>query len=435
MDIKLATSRFFYIDMKKNVFLCYFLGIVLHLLFLTSLKTHVLNSFFCDATHRAGQASDFFTHYQASHNYWQGKSFYTNLTSQANKVVPYCYEFFRFFPSSTFLVGGLITSFAPWLAYVVWLVLNEFLLLVMCFYAWKLCPKRFHLSFLLAFGFTPLYVEFYMGQFSFIVAFFIFFMGYGFLQKKSWIVTLSFYGTVFIKYYGVIFLPFLVWNWKRHFYLFLGLIPLLAVTFFPYFSKYPEDLKSFVGAHALGGSHAGNLGLRAWLYCLGDVLTGTRQIKQIPDYTPPKIIPSHQRPVISRILYEYVWIFLFVLLGWRTISAQNRDPVILLSLWTIFFFLMSKDVWEHHYVVLIPIYLLYNIRENRSVVHWCFLFIALPTPFYSLTFPLPAYVDPEPYWSSFEVLFYHAIKPFAVLVLFFDLMFYSLRSQEPVLER
>ncbi|MEK7485054.1 MAG: hypothetical protein AABZ60_12065 [Planctomycetota bacterium] len=407
--------------MKYSIFGYYFLGSLIHLVFLCSLYGGWLNPFFCDSTHRAGQASDFFTHYQASYNYWQGKSLYKKLTDQPDKVVPYCYREFRFFPSSAFLVGGLITLFSPWNAYIFWIILNELLLGFMLVYVWKLCPARFHYAFLLTLGFTPYYVELYMGQFNFVVAFSLFFLGYAFLKKSRLLLAFSFYGTLFIKYYGIIFLPLFLW--KRQIFVLFGFFLGMILAFGPYFMKYPEDLALLRETHAIGGSHAGNLGMRAFLYVCGDLLTQTRIPRQLPNYTLSEPVDPQSRPFVSRFLYDYLWIFCFVLLCWRTIHGDQQF-LILLTLWTLFFFLLSKDVWEHHYVVLIPIFCLLNAQYDLTWRKWCFFFIAIPTPFWGLDVSIPiANIDPEPYWTGAEVLIYHSAKILPTLVLFFSLLF------------
>jgi hypothetical protein len=299
-------------------------------------------SFFCDSTHRSGQASDFFTHYQASFNYWQGRSLYQQIQLSEEKVVPYCYDKFRFFPSSPWLVGAWITSFSPWRSYWIWILINEILLGLMLFFAWRWEPTRFHYSFLLGMAFTPLYLEWYMGQFSFVVAASLFFIGYGLSQKKAYLTAFAFYGSVFIKYYGVILIPFFAWNFQRFKALWFGFLLLLGITFIPYFSQRPEELKLLQEAHALGGSHGGNLGLRALLYTLGDLLHGQRVMRQIPDYRLPPAVNPHERPWFSRLLYDYLWLLWFGLVAWRTLSVDRSQDIAVLSLWILLFFSAFK---------------------------------------------------------------------------------------------
>lgn len=420
--------------MKYGKLFCYLLGIGIHLLFWGSLYYGFLNPFFCDSTHRSGQASDFFTHYQASFNYWQGRSLYQQIQLSEEKVVPYCYDKFRFFPSSPWLVGAWITSFSPWRSYWIWILINEILLGLMLFFAWRWEPTRFHYSFLLGMAFTPLYLEWYMGQFSFVVAASLFFIGYGLSQKKAYLTAFAFYGSVFIKYYGVILIPFFAWNFQRFKALWFGFLLLLGITFIPYFSQRPEELKLLQEAHALGGSHGGNLGLRALLYTLGDLLHGQRVMRQIPDYRLPPAVNPHERPWFSRLLYDYLWLLWFGLVAWRTLSVDRSQDIAVLSLWILLFFLLSKDVWEHHYVVLIPVFFFWNAQENLGrFVRWCFLFLAIPTPFFGMDVALPPTLDPEPYWSNLEVLLYHSSKSLPVLFLFLYIYFKSAPASSPTL--
>ena len=66
-------------------------GVVLHILFVGSLKTQDLNPLFIEAKHAYGQAGDYFGIYQAGDNLVHGWSIYDaeDYRNEADRRVPY----------------------------------------------------------------------------------------------------------------------------------------------------------------------------------------------------------------------------------------------------------------------------------------------------------------------------------------------------------
>ena len=76
------------------------LGIVVHFVFLLSLRTGWINAFFDDSMHRFGPGGDFFSIYAAGVRARQGMSVY--LKGGHVSAVPYGYPLFTFRNDLTF---------------------------------------------------------------------------------------------------------------------------------------------------------------------------------------------------------------------------------------------------------------------------------------------------------------------------------------------
>jgi hypothetical protein len=109
-----------------------------------------------------------------------------------------------------------------------------------------------------------------------------------------------------------------------------------------------------------------------------------------------------------------------------TVRTSAKHATELFLLWFLTYFLMYKHVWEHQYVMLLPVFvILYWLIEQRGdrssvsrrVFWWTFAVIAAPTLFIALD-RATGFVDPEFSWSFAESLLYHFPKPVAVLTLY-----------------
>jgi hypothetical protein len=61
--------------------------------------------------------------------------------------------------------------------------------------------------------------------------------------------------------------------------------------------------------------------------------------------------------------------------------AGQPAPAALLSLWLVTFFLISPQVWEHHYVMLLPALVVAYRQRPGWLLAGLWLLLALPTPF------------------------------------------------------
>ncbi|MCA9729712.1 MAG: DUF2029 domain-containing protein, partial [Candidatus Eisenbacteria bacterium] len=155
------------------------LGVLVHLFFLTSLRTHVLDPLFPEASQGYGHASDYFGIYQAGQNLLDGLSIYDSgdYRHEAQPRVPY-YYFYRYLPPTAYGAALGAALWSPWTAYWIWTGLNEILLallLVLLLRTPRGSRARREIMAGLALAFTPFYLEQFMGQFSFLMAVFLWF--------------------------------------------------------------------------------------------------------------------------------------------------------------------------------------------------------------------------------------------------------------------
>jgi len=110
---------------------------------------------------------------------------------------------------------------------------------------------------------------------------------------------------------------------------------------------------------------------------------------------------------------------------WR---ASLHTGIGLLLLWIVAYFLFYKHVWEHQYVMMLPVFILLfhqmtmgRLAISRKLFWGIFAVIALPTAFVAID-QSPVLFDPELPWSLGQSVLYHGPKPLATLVLFLALI-------------
>jgi hypothetical protein len=104
-------------------------------------------------------------------------------------------------------------------------------------------------------------------------------------------------------------------------------------------------------------------------------------------------------------------IVLVVLIAALALTFRRQPPQLagLLALWLTAFFLVSPQVWEHHYVMLLPaLVLAYWQRPGWSTAAFWLLF-ALPTPF--------GFTALQPMIAANHDLRAFAIEPASLLIL------------------
>lgn len=394
-------------------------ALFLHLSFLLSLKWSFWNPFFHDPNHTYGPGADFFALYQAGHNAWNGTSLYDKMEveiKQGDLVVPYFYPF-RYLPLTAYTLGIVLTLFKPFTAYYLWIVFYEILLGLNIFLTWKISPNRNTaiMATALWLAFSPYYLELYMGQFSFLMGTFIFLMGYSYLMGKSSLFDMAWMASVLLKLNTLLLGPLLL-RMKKILPI-VGVLLLATLSSALYFLKFPEDLPVFLDNFKLSGTfgenfHSGNHGFQSLLYNTifryGN-LSGSDSVQ---------------------ILYPITLPLIFLILGISlilTFFPPKWDVIENLALWISTYFLIYKHVWEHHYMMLLPVLvLLYlqteGIRNQRShsrFVLAIYLLLALPTPFYLFNRPSTESVyDPSMYWTRLEDFLYHLAKPLPVIFLY-----------------
>jgi hypothetical protein len=77
--------------------------------------------------------------------------------------------------------------------------------------------------------------------------------------------------------------------------------------------------------------------------------------------------------------------------------------VLHLALWTTTFFLVYHHVWEHHYVMLLPILVTLAMRSTSPWLRAVYILLALPTPFYL--------IDPHGQVAVLDAMRWTPIRP------------------------
>lgn len=388
-----------------------FIGaLLIHLSMLVSWRVGFLNPLFFDATVTHGRRGwDFYALYQAGHNVLTGHSVYQSDGSQIDMVIPDgTYTPFRYLPVSAYTVGVLLNVLSPIWAYRAWVALIELLLLFCLWLTWRNVPDPKQRVVLCAMWlvYTPFYLELYMGQFSFVQAALLWIMLLaarpGLAFDAAWIVS------VLWKQNTALLTPLLVRlsRWKS----LVWLAALILITSGPYFALVPGSLTAFLGNLRSDPPwfQLGNLGFRQLVF---DAMWSFADTFKLT--VGNEIYVWAQRGVV--ILFGLVPLLL-------TLLDRRPDITLHVSLWITTYFMVYHHVWEHHYVMLLPVMIALVWRFRSPWLWIVYLALALPTP-YALIDPhgQAAVLDAmrwtpiRPLWQD---LFYHATKAVPTLFLY-----------------
>ncbi len=381
---------------KKVIFL---FSLLVHVLFWVSLGTGMINPLFNDSSHRIGKGGDFFQFYQAGADVVSGCSIYR--TENKKLVIPYG-ALYKYPPLLGCTVGVISQTVSPWSAYRIWLVIIGCAFVVMLFLLKKIvfaCDFLPILSFSLVS--TPYYLDLYHGQTNTVMAMLISMIMYGFLKKKNLLTMIPLAVSMNIKLMTVFLIPIYLSEkkWKN---LSIALVVSIGL-FLPYFLFFKNDLAFFL-KYVFGGAvdyfyQAGNFGVYP---LLKDIISIFTYDKNIVLYTHISWIVGVM--AVSIVVHIY---------------SKKRDPVDMILLWLTTFFLVFKFVWEHHFVMLIPVLAVEYSRNNKKSVGFLWLLFAVPTAFYFFDINLGSgYTEVQPYWSDSISLFYHCSKILPVFVLY-----------------
>lgn len=408
------------------------IGIVFHLVLFSSLSLRFLNPLSDDTTHRRGQGVDFYAVYQAGRNVLDGISVYADKPEHV--VVPYNYPY-RYHPLVALTAGIAANAVTPAVAYTLWILLGEALLLLNIMLTRTLFsdPERANVASALWLLFFPLYVELYMGQFSFLMASMVFWMIILWDRGKTRAGDVAWTASLLVKSNTALVLPVLVklGRWKA----IAAASGVVVVVSVPYFVLVPGSLQAFAGNIATPltvPTIAGNQGFAAlvgiaWLRLGGlwpdSIFQVTQQLDQL-NAALPLPVTAWSLIVLATTLAV-------------TVRSRREDWIELVILWMAAYFLFYKHVWEHHYVMAIPVFVVLFWRRGISplahaIPAWVFwtsvVLSALPTAFVFID-KEQVLVDPEYYWSDAESLLFHLPKPLGMLLLFMGLSLALLRAR------
>ncbi|MBC7234837.1 MAG: hypothetical protein H5T69_03270 [Chloroflexi bacterium] len=361
-----------------------------------------------DSTATQGRKGwDFFALYQAGHNLLTGVSIYESADHLLDVIVPQRTPY-RYLPFPACTLGLALQIIPPLWAYGIWLLVLEGILLRCTITAWRLggAKRGVYLASLWLL-FSPYYLELYMGQFSLPQAALILLillaetnsakgilsrsLDVGWAASLLWKQNTGLYTPLFLRHR----------RWRT---LLIG-IGSVFITSMPYFIRDPDGLVRFAAnliseppSHQLG-----NLGMRQLIFSLSTAL--------IPDTR----WPGHQT-------LQNLWVAIILALCLYATWRNNAQSLVeSLCLWTTCFFLLYHHVWEHHYVMLLPVYTLLIARHSSPLLWALFGLTALWTPYRLLDLWGLAAIDASMRWRPIQPhlldIAYHASKAVPTLVL------------------
>lgn len=369
-------------------------GLLIHAVFLAALGTDLLRPLFNDASHTR-RGFDFGVFYLAGQALAEGRDIYSVSGAFG----------FRYLPAFA-LVASLFAQFQPLTAYLLHLCCTELFLAANLYLTWRWVAKpRRGLALFIWLAFSPYFLELYMGQVSFWAASLLFWLIVGLHSDQKWATGLCWAGALLVKPNALILAPALL-RLRAWRVLVLGLLAGL-LTSLPYFLLHPDSWETFFAANIHGApvqgalTHAGNLGLQGGLVSVVAQLSG----RPLAELTTLADLPLAGRTVIY---YSQAAILIAALVA----TYRGRDALPLLALWMCTFFLVYKDVWEHHYVFLQPVLVALYAHSGSPKFLWIFALIALPTPFVLFDIEPGVYgpIDPERTWGPVTSLAYRSTK-------------------------
>jgi hypothetical protein len=390
-------------------------AVMVHLVFWLSLVYGFLDPLFNDATHRLPRGLDFYAVYQKSHEFAEGKSLYTRIDPD-ELVVPHSAPYFRYLPSWAWFMANTFCRLSPATAYWLWVACCEAMLLACLAMFLARAPSLRQRAWMVVFWmcFTPYYLELFMGQFTFMTAGLLALCWFALDRRREWSAGLWLTVSVCLKHVGLVLLPPLLALRRFRAVALAVAVPSLFSAL--YFGTHPEELRLFLDVFAYGTPnrlHAGNLGLTA--------LVGTLLRLAGLEATGP---------VAGWALNAIVLAWL-VRVTWRQRRTQN--PILLLAFWLTSYFLVGPDVYEHHFVLLLPVLAWAWQTRPSKILIVLYLWLALPTVFVLVDLPeLPRqrFLEVENLWwrdgYHARILVYHlwkitpAIGLFAWLPRLFD---------------
>ncbi len=379
---------------RKSCYLIVVIALSIHICFLVSLGSGFLDRLFFDTT-TYPRAGDFLGVYQSGTKAVAGKSIYDGMVN-------------RYLPAVSYLLVAPLTILNPTTAYWFWVTLLEALVFLSIALSYRLASSAedFFLSSAMWLSFSPLYIDLYMGQFSWLMAALLFLTSYGFLRRRELLFSMSWITSVLLKVITILFVPFFLKIGRRR--LVILCVSILVATSLPYFLLFRDDIPRYaINFSPEAGLYLGSLGFQSLLATIA---------VRLP-FLSSKLGITHEiwgHQVDVNFLFLAISVAVFVLALRVSLLSNQRLFLENISLWVLVYFIIYGKVWEHHYSFLLPILVLLYLRKtlSRKLTVICYLLLAVPTPFLALR-----YLDVYP-----MRVVYHSFKVIPVLILFFNLV-------------
>lgn len=385
----------------------------IHVALLVGLQTGALKRLFNDSWNRPGPAGDFFAVYHAGRQVRTGRDPF--VKKESPPVTP-PFAPYRYVPGVAQTLGVAVTTVRPWPAFAIWVVLQELLLIAALVLLRRLFSNRRLADWVTVYWllFTPYLLELWMGQFTFFTASLVLLAAIAWRAGRGRSGALAWGAAAAIKLFPLALVPMLIRRGRLLYVaLGLGLVGASMVWFVGNPAAWAKFARLNFSAVDIGSFHSGNFGFQAFAY---------------------ELAASIARPTRAEwALFARIWTIGLLAIAAATMVRKRADDRVSVAVALMLLPLVSKHAWEHHYVVALPALTLLAAAWSRdprrlTVLAVVAALIALPSPF-ALLHSGPPVFDPEPGWSATARLFYHGVKPLALLAAFAAAVDFQLRRR------
>lgn len=299
---------------------------------------------------------------------------------------------FHYTPLAALVPGAVLALFPPWVAYVLWVLFCQALLVVNFLLCLARAPRHLPLLALVWFAWFPVAVEFYMGQFSLFLSSLILYTALA-LERGAATAGLWWGATIALKVYTAAMAPLLVlWgHWRG------ALAALLVVggTTLGYFALVPDSARQFQERGLEGRvlleprqPYAGAQGLQEGINAAIWALSG-RAFGQA--YDPPASPGGYEWALRAALLLVFAGYGLLLL--WAVYASRRGFHAGAFGLFWALWMVAFGDCWEHHLTLaqgLCAWYLVTGVLGPRMTVA---VWLSIGAP--SLWFLFSRAVSPE----------------------------------------
>jgi alpha-1,2-mannosyltransferase len=397
---------------QRAVIAVFIVALAAHGVMFFSLFFGYLDPLFHDTRTGDIQGVDFFAVYRAGELLLKGQSMYGHefeLLGSAPYASPY-----RYLPFTGETIGVALSLLKPWTAYWLWVSLIEVMLVANAWLTYRIVRDEMW-SWLCAamwFAYTPVYLEMWIGQFSFVMATLSLWTAALLIRSRETAAGAPWIVSVLTKSNSGLLLPMFLR--LRQWRVIVALIVALVVINLPYFLAFPDDARAFW--HENFGQYIDPVPIPPFSRLSGDYgfMAFVKALWFVHDPDAGGL-PTGVAPLIA---ITVVGVSLTA-----TFAPRTMDVVATFAAWWCAYFLIYL-AWEHSYVMMLPaLVLLTGLRpQYRVVTIAAFVVLALPAPFFILDSiyghgELGFTLSLEREWPPWASAVNHAWKPMPVLML------------------